>query len=432
MIQKDIFSSPKPLENLLNRSILAFLAKGNRINIPDDPENYINHGYAGNVNIYPIIRKIVTPAKGVKWLVKDEAGEEVLDSELGMLLKNPNKNQSINEYIDEQMCWRLITGNSYTIVMSPEFGNNKGKPAEIIPMPASLVQIVAGDFYDPVLEYVLSQGNQSIRFPKEKVVHTKYTNLTYDTQGSQLYGMSPLKAALKVMAATNDGYSRLQMNFENGGPDIIMTNTENGAGSNEWTEEQKTTIYERMKKFFVRKERWMFKNKPVEIHEIGQSVVDLNVLEFIKLSLRDYCNIYGVPSALMNDNEYATQSANAREYQRMLWNNAIIPELERQKDEFNRIAAISNKITGLNLTIDYDLSDIPELQADNSLMSQSLSTAWWLTPNQRLQMMGLPMDEENELMNQVYVPLGLVPLEELTAPTEEQVKSFYDRNRIKY
>ena len=187
-----------------------------------------------------------------------------------------------------------------------------------------------------------------------------------------------------------------------------------------------------MKKFFARKERWMFKNKPLEVHTIGQSVVALNVLEFIKLSLRDYCNIYGVPSALMNDNEYATQSANAREYQRMLWNNAIIPELERQKDEFNRIAAISNKITGLNLIIDYDLSDIPELQADNSVMSQSLSTAWWLTPNQRLQMMGLPIDEENELMNQVYVPMGLIPLEELTAPTEEQVKAFYDRNRIKY
>ena len=424
MLKKDIFNSPKPLENLINRIIYAYISKGVTVAIPNDPEGFVKNGYAGNVNIYPIVRRIVTPAIGVKWGIKDENNEWVEDSELSGLLKTPNTRQSFNEFIDEVMCWRLITGNSYIWVLKIETGPNKGKPAELWPMPSSQVQIVSGGMFAQVSEYMINIGDSSKRIPAAQVVHGKYTNLSYDSSGSQLYGQSPLQAALKVMQATNSAYDTMAKQFENGGPDVIITGTKETA-TQEWTQEQFDTVWKRFIRKFRNgsKERFMLKNLPVEVHEIGKSLVDMNVLAYNKLSLRDYCNIYGVPSALLNDNEYATQSANSREFQRQLWNNSIIPELERTCDDLNKVAAMYNLATGKNEHFAYDVSDIAELQADNSLMSQSLSIAWWLTPNQRLAMMGQPIDKIDPMMNMRFIPMGLIPMADLNDPLPDAAKS---------
>ena len=58
MVQKNIFGKPD-LENLVNKIIFNYISKGSPFALTDSPETYITNGYAGNVNIYPIIRKIV-------------------------------------------------------------------------------------------------------------------------------------------------------------------------------------------------------------------------------------------------------------------------------------------------------------------------------------------------------------------------------------
>lgn len=415
MINKNIFDpdNKTQLENELNKIIYAYVARGQYLLLPSNSETFVKEGYAGNVNVYSIIRRIVQPAIGVKWGIVDENGEEVEGSELERFLKTPNPNQSFNEFIDEQITGRLTTGNSYIYVISIETGSNKGKPAELWSLPPQNTEIVSGGTFQPIKEYHLTIGATTQTIPAESVIHSKYVNLKYGTFGEQLYGMSPIEAALKVMTATNSGYDTMSKQFENGGPDIIITGTKDTA-TQEWNEEQFQTVWQRFKDKFRRgsKERYMLKNLPVEVHEIGKSLVDMNVLEFMKLSLRDYCNIYGVPSALMNDNQYATQSANNREFMRQLWNNAVIPELERTKDALNKIAQKYNQATGKIELFDYDLSDIPELQADIATMSGALNSAWWLTPNQRLAAMNLP-ESENPLMNDVYMPMGMVSISDM-------------------
>lgn len=430
MRTKDIFNSPKQLENLANQILYQFVSKGTPYTLPANIETFVKDGYSGNVNIYPIIRKIINPAIGVKWELNDHATEEeAIDQTMMMLLKNPNASQSFNQFVDEAMAWRLTTGNRYIYWMAPESGPNKGKPAEIHLLPASQVEIIQGDWLQPVKAYHLTIGNIYKEIPAERVIHGKTTNLQYDLSGSQLYGMSPLQAALKIMTATNHGYDRMTTQFEQGGPDYIITGTKDTA-TQEWTPEQKQTFWDWLKSPRFKKDRFHAKNLPIELHELGKSIVDMNVLEYIKLSLRDYCNIYGVPSALMNDNEYATQSANAREYQRQLWNNAIIPELEMLKEDFNKLCGVYNKLTGQDLYFDYCLDDIPELQTDNSTQAAALAQAWWLTPDEKREAMG---KEETNLpeMQTIYAPMGTVPLSEISneQTPEDEAKAL---NGIKY
>lgn len=414
MQRKDIYNSGKPLDNQFYKIIYDFIAKGVPYALPSELSTFVNEGYAGNVNIYPIIRKIVNTAIGVEWELKDRStGEDAVDQTMMQLLKTPNKTQSINGFIDEALCWRLVTGNRYIYVISPETGINKGKPAELHLLPASEVEIIQGEWLEPVKAYHLRIGNTYKEILADKVIHGKTTNLKYGVDGSQLYGMSPLQAALKVMEATNAGYDTMNKQFTNGGPDVIITGTKDTANQ-EWTEEQFQTVWQRFKDKFRKgsKERFMLKNLPVEVHEIGKSIVDMNVLAYMKLSLRDYCNIYGVPSALMNDNEYATQSANAREYQRQLWNNAIIPELEMFKEDINKVADMYNKVTGQQVYFDYCLDDIPELQEDKATQATALNSAWWLTPNERREAMGVE-EVEDPMLNEIFIPMGITPLTDI-------------------
>lgn len=434
MQRKDIFNSTKPLENQLNQILYSYISKGTPYALPANIQTFVDDGYSGNVNIYSIIRKIVNPAIGVKWELKDlTTGEEAKDKTLLQLLHNPNKIQSFNNFMDEALCWRLVTGNRYIYVITTETGANKGKPAELHLLPASQVEIIQGDWLEPVKAYHLTIGDTYKEIAADKVIHGKTTNLKYDISGAQLYGLSPLEAALKVMAATNAGYDTMAKQFVNGGPDVIITGTKETA-SNEWTEEQFQTVWQRFKQKFRSgsKERFMLKNLPVEVHEIGKSIVDMNVLEYLKLSLRDYCNIYGVPSALMNDNQYATQSANSREYMRQLWNNAVIPELEMLKDDLNKVAAKYNKATGLNLAYDYCIDDILELQDDKSTQAAGLSQAWWMSINERREAMGLEKLEQDG--DVILAPMGLVPLTEISEPItyEEEAEKHLKERGIKY
>lgn len=435
MMQKDIFGGTKPLENRFNQILYAYIAKGMPYILPADFDTFVNKGYAGNINIYPIIRKIVDPVIGVEWELKDrKTKEEAIDQTMMQLLRNPNSHQGMNEFIDEAMVWRLVTGNRYIYWIAPNTGPNNGKPAELHLLPASQTEIIQGDWLNPVSGYRMLIGDVWKILGKDEVIHGKKTNIKYDMQGGQLYGMSPLEAALKVMSATNTGYDRLVMNFENGGPDVIITNTEAGSNGVEYSKEQAAGIWETFVRRFrgKSKERFMIKNKPVEVHEIGKSPVDLNIMEYMKLSLRDYCNVYNVPSVLLNDNSNSTYN-NVKEATKALWNNAVIPELEYLKEDFNKLADVYNRITGQDLYFDYCLDDIPELQEDKSLLANSLAQTWWLSPDEKREQMDKDPIGTPE-MQAIYAPMGIMPIAEVLTPIdfEDQTAKYYEQQNIKY
>jgi len=58
----------------------------------------------------------------------------------------------------------------------------------------------------------------------------------------------------------------------------------------------------------------------------------------------------------------------------------------------------------------FDTSEIPELQADKKEQVSALSGAYWMTPNEKREMMGLAAIEDAD-MNQVYVPSSLTPID---------------------
>ena len=149
----------------------------------------------------------------------------------------------------------------------------------------------------------------------------------------------------------------------------------------------------------------------------GMSASDLSLIEQYNASIKDLCNIYSVPAVLLNNTESSTYN-NVIEAKKSLYQNAIIPELNKIKDELNRwlVPAYGEK-----LYIDFDYTSISEMQEEMDKVVNQMSSAWWLTPNEKRQAMSYGIEADNEKLNDYYIPMNLVPLGE--EAIEEDFKS---------
>ncbi len=116
--------------------------------------------------------------------------------------------------------------------------------------------------------------------------------------------------------------------------------------------------------------------------------------------------IFNVPVQLLNNTEASTYN-NMKEAKKALYQNAVIPELVKLRDELNRWLV---PMYGDNLYLDFDFTSIPELQEENDKVVQQLSSAWWITPNEKRAVMNYGKDEDTPAMDDYYIPSNLLPV----------------------
>lgn len=104
---------------------------------------------------------------------------------------------------------------------------------------------------------------------------------------------------------------------------------------------------------------------------------------------------------------------------------AVIPELDKIKDELNRWLAPK---FGDKLVIEFDYTAIPEMQEETEKVVDQLSKAWWITPNEKREVMNYGVDEENLQLNDYFIPSNLVPLNFSDIPVEEPKSVEIDYN----
>tara|TARA_B100000085_G_C18527969_1_gene506704 strand:- start:164 stop:1699 length:1536 start_codon:yes stop_codon:yes gene_type:complete len=139
----------------------------------------------------------------------------------------------------------------------------------------------------------------------------------------------------------------------------------------------------------------------------GLSTSDLSLIEQYNASIKDLCNIYNVPVQLLNNTESSTYN-NMKEAKKALYQNCVIPELQKIQDELNRWLAPKY---GEDICIEYDFSVIPELQEETDKIVDQMSKAWWLTPNEKRSAMSYDHDTDTPSMNDYYFPANLLPID---------------------
>ena len=416
-----------------NKAIYNFLGD-TFIASTENDDSYIDKGYRFNATIYSIVNLIVKCAANIPFSVYEVQNEnqlkryktltsgdfnssvlhksqilhkkalvELEGTELHKILERPNPAQSYNTFIQELLAFGLLTGNRYIYGITPQSGQNATKFKELYVLPSQVVQIHSGGLFKPVDYYTLEYNGQH-QLPVENVLHISDFNPYYDGTGSHLYGMSPLKAGLRVLDANNEavttGLKYLQNQMARG---VLMS--EEG----DLSEVQARQLKDRFKKQYQGSKNAgdvVITPKKLSWINFGLSASDLNLIEQYNATIKDLCNIYQVPVQLLNNTDHQSYN-NQKEAKKSLYVNAIIPQLIKVREELNRWLTPAY---GNNLYIDFDFTVIPELQEEMDKVVTQMSNSWWLTPNEKRTAMSYGVDEEQTAMDDYYIPANLLPL----------------------
>lgn len=370
----------------------------------DNNHEYLSKGYNYNADLFSIVNYVATTASAIPWKLYTikENGElaEIKNHPLIDLMERPNPDMGQSLFINSLIGYKMLLGNSYIYAPKMDEGLNKGKAQELHVLPADLIEIVFGNVFDPVKGYVFKYHpeKQKLEMDKKDVLHLKTWNPD-SAFGQALYGMSPIKAALRLLTKSNSAYASETKAFQNQGAAGIVSSEKDA----DLTLEQATKLkmdWER-KKGTEHANSVQFTSAPLRYLKIGLSPVDLNILESQKVSFRQFCNIFKFPSILLNDNEKSSYN-NIVEAKKILYQDVIIPELKALRDEFNRWLVPAY---GQNLYLDPDFSGVEALQENMKEKAEWLNIAWWVKGVDKQRLMGITEDKE---LDKYFMPANIL------------------------
>ena len=419
-----------------------------------DQRSFVDDGYVANDIVYSIIKLITDKAKlapfHVYKVVDEKAAKkykslaaqkdinlkelETLhkkayelytgDQRLNELLKYPNEEDCWSDLVEQWCGFKLITGNSFIYGKLIEAGNNQGKPYELFALPSQYMAIIANiNVFPPTRAgYQLYYG-QMWSFDTKEILHDKYFNPQWGVTGGQLYGQSPLRAAAKNLTRSNEAKTAAVASFQNGGPaGVLFMNDERFDPTSGQAQAQALKKAVSEKGGSLNYNSIAVSGYKVDWKQIGLSPVELNIIESEKWDLKALCNIYGVPSQLLNDSDSKTYN-NQREGEKALTLRCAIPLLNALTENLNRKLHSDWGYKGTNLYVDYDLSVYGELEANKSEQTEWLDKAWWISPKQKLDIMNIEVPDyiPTEELEKLYIPTGLQTIDQfqpLTIPDQ--------------
>ena len=276
-------------------------------------------------------------------------------------------------------------------------------------MPSQYTEIISGGIYMPVRGYKMTIGDLLYEFPVEDVLHDKMPNYNYGW-GGELYGQSPIQAAVKTVSKSNESYNASLKSFQNMGAVGIISSDETQSG--QFTEEQARQLDGAWKKNYAGSSnsgKMAFTGARIKYTQLGLSPVDLGVIEDYKMTLRDLCNVYHVPSEIFNDPDNKSY-ANKQEARKAVYTDAIMPLVNTFLEEFNRFIGDSY---GKGIYVDADWSAVPEMQADRKQLMEIYSKGVELgaySRNEYRQKLGDDRNDEVPEMDAYTTTLNTQPL----------------------
>ena len=415
-----------------NRAIYNWLGNSVLWNNEND-DSYITEGYQKNATIYSLINLITKAATTIPFQVYEKTNEndykrykaltsgmmdaasiqkasllqknalvELQDTELHKILERPNPAQSYNAWLTELIAFGKLTGNRYIYGIGPDTGANVGKFTELYVMPSQVMEIISNGIMEPVSKYKL-EYNGTKYIDASEICHIKDFNPYYDGTGSHMYGQSPLRAGLRSLTTNNEAVQT--------GVKYLQNQTARGLLTSEMGDINEVQA-QQLKDKFRRQHQGsdnagdiiITPNKMSWVN-FGLNASDVSLIAQYNASIKDLCNIYNVPVQLLNNTESSSYN-NMKEAKKALYQNAVIPELIKIKDELNRWLAPKY---GDKLCIEFDFSVIPEMQEETEKIVNQLSKAWWITPNEKRSAMNYGKDEENTQLDDYFIPANLIP-----------------------
>lgn len=255
----------------------------------------------------------------------------------------------------------------------------------------------------------VNAGHKVQFIPPEEMVYIKYFNPTTDLNLS-FRGLSPIKVLAMTLDRLKAGKSASVAQLQNGGtPGVLYLDTDN-------MNKKDTVVANAIKEAYARFSNnsdnkgapFVYADKLGYI-SMGLPLADLEVADLAKIDFKKICNAYAISDTLFNNDSASTES-NVKEMIRLMYTNAILPNLRMVQDAFN--TEILPDFGGTEKEVRYDLSDITELQEDMKAKADAFAALPVMIPNNVLEAFGYERDP-NPAMDQPLIKSGYQTIDDL-------------------
>ena len=383
-------------------------------------EDLATDGYSENAIVYRCVNEIANNASRVK-INLFRGDQEVDNHPLLDLLYKPSPTMSQVEWFQSVYSYLLISGNNYMLSV----GGDNTPPTELYNLRPDRIKIRTGTrampvAYDYMLKgqivesYLVDQATGS-----SKVKHIKLFNPLDD-----YYGMSPIQASSVDIdqhnLANKHNVNLLQNGARPSGAVIFNPKDETG-GHVQLSDVQRNQLMNDVNQRFSgtgNAGKPMLLEGDFDWKEMGLSPKDMDFIQLKNMSAKDIALVYGVPSQLIGIPDSQTYS-NFAEAKLALYNETIIPLLDRIQGDMNEWLVPMFNEQGLELR--YDIDSIPAMAEQRKRVFESVTAGvrdGILTRNEAREQLGYePMEGADSLL----VPANLMPLNIADEMTEDNV-----------
>lgn len=423
------------LTNLFNQNVYRWVNDGTPI-IEADGYDYISNGFSSVGAVFEcvdiLVKKVVSCPR-IVYRIKDQKEykkylnysksqatmpqamiakakglEEVHHAQIQKLLDNPNPKINGDDTIETLAGLFLLTGNSYL------YGNNsapntsaKWSEAWAVPSP---MMIKSGGWMEPIKEYVLQYWQTEAPFPAKQIKHFKTFNPDYTSSGSQLYGVSPLRAYLYSLDIIKNSKKQADKQIKNGGKLGFLTpeNREDNLG-----QPQIDQIGDDIRGAHGSTDE-LSRIIPASIAlkwtEIGLSSADLQLLEMSGASADDIYRAYHIP--LQFRSQDSSTYNNLPVANRQLVYNAVAPITRKLDVGLTEFYCTPYNTATEKYVIHLDYASLPELNDDMKSIVSWLEQFPWLTPNEKREVIGYGRGDADGL-DEIFINRNMVRLSDV-------------------
>ncbi len=341
-------------------------------------------GYLNNETIYSIVNRIARPASEVPLKVYTKDNVEIEDHWINKVLNQPNADTTINELIYNYYVYLLSIGNSY--IYAPKMED--GRTIELWTAPSDLVEIVAGDWRNPIKGYKIMYGTQDVTpIAKKDMLHGKLFNPRFDDSGYWMYGLSPIQVAAQMIRQLNAGTERMAILAETGTPPFIISSTI-PEGLTKTQQERLEDSYDEKYNGTSKTNKPLMSGTPLKVDSLDGGAADLELISGSQYATRVLCNVYGISSVLMNDLDNSTMN-NVDSFRKDLYSDVIIPLNGQLEKKLKTFLAPTEDII---LRFDYSKVEVLTDAIDSRM--KVINDIAFLTNNEKRDMFGYDPIEE--------------------------------------
>ena len=383
-------------------------------------EDLATDGYSENAIVYRCINEIANNASRVKILLF-RGDQEVDNHPLLDLLYKPSPTMSQVEYFQALYSYLLIAGNNYILSV----GGDNSPPTELYNLRPDRMKIRTGTRAMPVsYDYVLKGQVVESYLVDQATGNSKVKHIKLFNPLDDYYGMSPMAASSVDIdqhnLANKHNVNLLQNGARPSGAVIFNPKDETG-GHVQLSDVQRNQLMNDVNQRFSgtgNAGKPMLLEGDFDWKEMGLSPKDMDFIQLKNMSAKDIALVYGVPSQLIGIPDSQTYS-NFAEAKLALYNETIIPLLDRIQGDLNEWLVPMFNEQGLELR--YDIDSIPAMAEQRKRVFESVSAGvkdGILTRNEAREQLGYePMEGADSLL----VPANLMPLNIADEMTEDNV-----------